>query len=215
MVNMGKNIFLTALVFGIILISGCVQKEKSTLESDVQQKSSTTLEIPELPTELKTSGAPAPPADQALAEITIISQNDNEWKIKVNKIRDYIRYPNAVNPMLKEGDEISVSVNGFLDSFESRGPVCPPEYVKSPKPTQAQSLTDEPSTRPIPTIKVGDKYLSKLLGCFAELNCERLEWSGYLYNPNSIIIEHECVIPDPTPPPSTEAEQYPSVEPQK
>ncbi len=202
-----NNIFLIGLIIGIILISGCIQKESTKTEQPIK--------IPESPTKLETSGAPAPPADQVLAEITIISQNNDKWKIKVDKIRDYQRYPNAVNPILKEGEEIPVAVNGFLDTFESRGPVCPSGYVKSPKPAGTQPVGGEPSTRPTPKIIVGDKYLSKLLGCFAELNCERLGWSGYLYNSNLMIVEHECVIPDSTQPPSTEAEQYPSVEPQK
>src|SRR3989338_2080657 len=117
---MSKNIILIGLIVGIFLISGCIQQEKSTFESDVQQKTST--KISESPNKLETSGAPAPPADQALAEITIISQNNDEWEIRVDKIRDYIRYPNAKNPVLKEGEEVSLYVNGFLDTFEFRGP---------------------------------------------------------------------------------------------
>ena len=211
---MKKNIILIGLIVGIILISGCIQQEKSTFESDVQQE--TSIKIPESPNKLETSGSPAPPADQTLAEITIISQNNDEWKIRVDRIRDYIRYPNAKNPVLKEGEEVSLYVNGFLDSFEFRGPTCPPGYVKSPKPARAQSQTDEPSTRPIPQIVIGDKYLSKLLGCFAELNCEKLGWSGYFYNPNPLVVEYECVIPDSTPPPSIEPQEtLPSVEPKQ
>ena len=239
------------LIIVSIFISGCIQQEKSqqeksTFGSDIQQQKSTKTEqpikIPESPTKLETSGAPAPPADQALAEVTIISQNNDEWLISVDKIRDYIRYPIAKNPVLKEGEEISVYVNGFIDTFESRGPECPPGYIKSPKPARAQCDYNNPSKRYVaksvsqcavikyacrsnekyfnddcgcgceittsdsstlatPKIVVSEKYLSKLLGCFAELNCERLGWSGYLYNPNSIIIEHECVIPDSTIPP--------------
>ena len=211
---MSKNIILIGLIVGIFLISGCIQQEKSTFESDVQQKTST--KISESPNKLETSGAPAPPADQALAEITIISQNNDEWEIRVDKIRDYIRYPKAKNPVLKEGEEVSLYVNGFLDTFEFRGPTCPPGYVKSTKPAGAQSETGEPSTRPIPKIVVGDRYLSKLLGCFAELNCEKLRWSGYFYNPNPLVVEHECTIPDSTPPPSIEPQEtLPSVEPKQ
>ena len=216
--NMSKNIFLIGLFISIIFISGCIQQKRSTFESDIQQTSTKTgqpIKIPQSPTKLGTSGAPAPPADQVLTEITIISQNNNEWKIKVDKIRDYIRYPNAKNPELKEGEEVAVQLNSFLDTFEFRGPVCPSGYVKSPKPAGAQPTGGERSTRPTPKIIAGDKYLSKLLGCFAELNCEKLGWSGYLYNPSPIIVEHECVIPDSTKPPSTETGQYPSVEPQK
>ena len=194
---MNKNIILIGLIVGIILISGCIQQEKSTFESDVKQETST--KIPESPNKLETSGAPAPPADQALAEVTILSQNNDQWKIRVDKIRDYIRYPNAKNLELKEGEEVSVYVNGFLDTFEFRGPTCPPGYVKSPKPAGAQSETGEPSTRPIQKIVVGGRYLSKLFGCFAEANCQPIGWAGWLYNPSSTIIEYECVKQSTTP----------------
>ena len=205
---MNKNIIILVLIV-IIFISGCIQQQTTT-------KTESSIKIPDSPTKLETSGAPAPPADQALAEITIISQNNDEWKIRVDKIRDYIRYPNAKNPVLKEGEEVSLYVNGFLDTFEFRGPTCPPGYIKSPKPAGAQSETGEPSTRPTPKIIIGDTYLSKLLGCFAELNCEKLGWSGYLYNPLPIIVEHECVIPDSIPPHSIEPQEtLPSVEPKQ
>lgn len=180
-IKMNKNVFLICLISGIIFISGCVQQ-------GIEQQA----KIPESPNKLEISGAPAPPADQALAEIAIISQNNDEWNIRVDKIRDYIRYPNAKNPILKEGEEISLYVNGFLDTFEYRGPVCPPGYVKSPKPAEAQPTTA--SSRSVPKIAAGDKYLSKLLGCFEELNCQRIGWSGYLYNPNPIVVETECVL---------------------
>ena len=146
---MNKNIILIGLIVGIILISGCIQQEKSTFESDVKQETST--KIPESPNKLETSGAPAPPADQALAEITIISQNDDEWKIRVDKIRDYIRYPAATNPQLKVGDTVSIRFNGWLDTFQSNDKVCPAGYIKNPSHGQPGAAT------PQPEITVGEK----------------------------------------------------------
>ena len=164
--------------------------------------------IPSSPTKLD-AGAPAPPADQTLAEITILSQAGEEWKIRVDKIRDYIRYPAATNPQLKVDDTVSIRFNGWLDTFQSSDKVCPAGYTKSPKPSQAESTTQSPSTRPQPQIIVGQKYLSKLFGCFAEIggfDCGPAGkgWSGWLYNPAPIIIDYDCVKQSTTPLPSVE-----------
>ncbi|MBI4053868.1 MAG: hypothetical protein HY397_00900, partial [Candidatus Doudnabacteria bacterium] len=175
----------------------------------------TATKVPTSPIKLD-AGAPAPPADQALAEITVLSQVGEEWKVRVDKIRDYIRYPAATNPQLKVGDTISIRFNGWLDTFQSSDKVCPAGYIKSPKPTQAESTTQLPSTRPQPQITAGQKYLSKLFGCFAQANCQTIGWSGWLYNPSPTVIEYECVKPDTTTPPSTKPQDGPpSVEPQQ
>lgn len=175
----------------------------------------TTVKVPVSPAKLD-AGAPAPPADQALAEIVILSQVGEEWKVRVDKIRDYIRYPAAINPQLKVGDTVSIRFNGWLDTFQSSDKVCPAGYIKSLKPPQAESTTQPPATRPQPKIMVGEKYLSKLFGCFAQANCQTIGWSGWLYNPSPTVIEYECVKQSTTPPPSVEPQDgLPSVEPQQ
>ncbi|TSC81499.1 MAG: hypothetical protein G01um101420_971, partial [Parcubacteria group bacterium Gr01-1014_20] len=47
-----------------------------------------TAKLPSSPAKLSTSGAPAEPVDQALAEITVLSQTENGLKLQVDKIRD-------------------------------------------------------------------------------------------------------------------------------
>ena len=180
----------------------------------------TTVKLPTSPTKLD-AGAPAPPADQALAEITVVSKLDGEWRIRIDKFRDYISYPYATsppstNPQPRIGDIISIRFNGWLDTFESTGPVCPAGYLKSPKPGQAGSATQPPSVKPQPQITVSKQYLSKLIGCFAQANCQTIGWSGWFYNPSPTVIEYECVKPDTTTPPSTKPQDgLPSVEPQQ
>lgn len=179
------------------------------------------VKISSSPAKLSTSGAPAEPVDQALVEITALSQTEDGWKISIDKIRDYIRYPAATNPQLKVGDTVSIRFTGWLDTFQNSDKVCPTGYIKSPKPAQAESTTQPPATRPQPKIIVGEKYLAKLYGCFAEIGgftCpnQKSGWSGGLYNPYPIVVEYECVKQGTTVPPSVEPQQTPpSVEPQQ
>src|SRR3989338_8644607 len=166
----------------------------------------TTVKLPTSPSKLD-AGSPAPPADQALVEITVAGESDGQWRIRIDKIRDYIAYPYntnppSTNPQFRVGDTISIRFNGWLDTFESSGPVCPPGYLKSPKPGQAGSATQPPSVKPQPQITIGKLYLSKLEGCFFQTNCQTTGWSGWLYNPSPTIIEYECVQGSTTPPPS-------------
>lgn len=176
--------------------------------------------IPSSPTKLSTSGVPAEPVDQALVEVTVLSQTEDGWKLRVDKIRDYIRYPTA-NPQLKVGDVISIRFTGWLNTLQSRDKICPAGYIKSPKPAQAESTTHQaesttqpPATRPQPKIIVSERYLAKLYGCFAEIGgftCPngKSGWSGWLYNPNPIVVEYECVKTGKTPPSSIELQQTP------
>lgn len=124
----------------------------------------TEVKIPQFPTTLDT-GSPAPPADQALAEITVLAQTGEGWTIRINKIRDYIRYPDNTNPELKLNDAIFFRLTGWVDIFEmDDGPPLPPSGVRSQ-----------------PEIAVGEEYLSKLFGCFLEIPCSTIGWSGWLY----------------------------------
>jgi hypothetical protein len=55
-----------------------------------------------------------------------------------------------------------------------------------------------PDSRTVPKVAVGDRYLSKLYGCFAEIGgfiCpnEKSGWSGWLYNNVPKAVEYECV----------------------
>ena len=160
---------------------------------------------------------PAPPADQALAEITVLSQTSDELKLRIDNIRDYIRYPAATNPQLKTEDTISIHFNGQLDTFQDDTTTCPVGYVKNPKPAHSESGENLPGVLyPQPKITVGEKYLSKLIGCFAQANCQTIGWSGWLYNPSPTVVEHECVQGSTTPPPSVNPQGgYPSVQPQQ
>jgi len=204
------DILLIVLVVAVVAIGGyfvLVKQPPSGTKSVVK--------IPSSPAKLSTSGAPAEPVDQALAEITVLSQTENGWKLHIDKIRDYIRYPAATNPQLKAGDTVSIRFNGWLDTFQYSEKVCPAGYIKSPKPAQAESATQPqpPATRPQPKITVGEKYLTKLSGCFAVIggfDCGPVGkgWSGWFYNPYSVVIEYECVKPEPNITP-------PSVEPQR
>ena len=172
--------------------------ETSTKETVPPSGTESVIKIPSSPTKLGVSGAPAEPVDLVLTEITILSQTEDGWKIRVDKIRDYIRYPGATNPQLKVGDTVSIRFNGWLDTFQNSEKVCPVGYIKSPKPAQAESTTQPPSTHPQPKITVGEKFLAKLYGCFAEIGgftCPNQEsgWSVWLYNPYPTVIEYECV----------------------
>ncbi len=171
----------------------------------------TTVKLPTSPSKLD-AGSPAPPVDQALAEITVAGELDGQWRVHIDKIRDYIAYPYntippSTNPQFKIGDTISIRFNGWLESFESTGPVCPPGYLKSPKPGQAGSTTQPPSVKPQPQITAGKQYLSKLEGCFLQTNCQTTGWSGWLYNPSPTVVEYECVQGSTTPPPSVQPQQ--------
>ena len=171
----------------------------------------TTVKLPTSPSKLDI-GSPAPPADQALAEITVAAESDGQWRVRIDKIRDYIAYPYntnppSTNPQFRVGDTISIRFNGWLDTFESSGPVCPPGYLKSPKPGQAGSTTQPPSVKSQPQITVGKQYLSKLEGCFLQTNCQTTGWSGWLYNPSPTVVEYECVQGSTTPPPSVQPQQ--------
>lgn len=176
--------------------------------------------LPTSPSKLD-AGSPAPPVDQALAEITVAAESDGQWRVRIDKIRDYIAYPYntnppSTNPQFKIGDTVSIRFNGWLDTFESTGPVCPPGYLKSPKPSQAGSVTQPPSVKPQPQITIGKQYLSKLEGCFLQTNCQTIGWSGWLYNPSPTVVEYECVQGSTTPPPSVNPQGgYPSVQPQQ
>jgi hypothetical protein len=157
---------------------------------------------------------PAPPADQALAEITVLSQTDEDTSIRIDEIRDYIRYPAATNPQLKVGDIVSIRFNGWLDTFRSDDTVCSAGYTKNPKPAQAESKEKSPGIpRPQPKIAVGTKGSSKLFGCFAKLNCQTIGWSGWLYNPSPRVMEYECVKQGTTPPSVVPQSSSPAVEP--
>ena len=160
---------------------------------------------------------PAPPADQSLAEITVFSQTSDgrEIKIRVDKLQDYIRYPAATNPQLKVGDIISIHFNGLLDTFQDDNTVCLTGYIKNPKPVQAESAETPPGViENQPKVTIGEKYLSKLFGCFAESYCQTAGWSGWLYNPSPRVIEYECVKQGTTSP-SVAPQSSPSVEPQR
>ena len=179
--------------------------ETSTKGTVSPSDTKSVVKIPSFPAKLSTSGAPAEPVDQALAEITVLSQTEDGWKFHIDKIRDYIRYPAATNPQLKAGDTVSIRFNGWLDTFQSSEKVCPAGYIR----TQAESTTQPqpPATRPQPKITLGEKYLSKLFGCFAVIggfDCGPAGqgWSGWFYNPYPVVIEYECVKPEPgiTPP---------------
>lgn len=167
-------------------------------------------EIPSSPTKLSGSGSAAEPVDLVLAEITVLAPAENGWKIQIDKIRDYIRYPKAPNPQLKAGDAVSVYFNGWLDTFKDSEKTCPEGYVKSPA-TPAGSANQ--SSAPQPEIIAGQKYLAKLYGCFAEIGgfvCpnQKTGWSGWLYNPSPVTIEYECVKPESgTVPPATNAQR--------
>jgi len=173
------------------------------------------IKIPSSPAKLNTAGAPAEPIDQALAEITVLSQTEDGWKLHIDKIRDYIRYPTATNPQLKADDTISIHFNGWLDTFQNSEKICPAGYVKSPKPVQAEPTNQlqPPATHPQPKITIGDKYLSRLFGCFIIIDgfdCGPAGkgWSGGFYNPYPVIIEYECVKTEPNiTPPSVETQQ--------
>lgn len=169
--------------------------------------------IPSSPTKLGGPGDPAAPVDQVLAEITILSQTEDEWKIRVDKTRDYIRYPRATNPQLKAGDTISARFNGWENTVQYIDKMCPDGYLKSPKPEQGELETQPAPIPPQPIITVGKQYLATLYGCFAEIGglaCpnQKSGWSGRLYNPYPTVIEYECVKPEPNIPP-------PPVEPQR
>lgn len=166
------------------------------------------IKIPSSPTKLGGPGDPAAPVDQVLAEITILSETEDGWKIRVDKIRDYIRYPRATNPQLKAGDTTSTRFNGWENTVQYIDKICPDGYLKRPMPEHGELETQPASMPPQPIIIVGEQYLATLYGCFGEienLGCpnQKSGWSGRLYNPYPAVIEYECVKPEPniTPPP--------------
>ena len=126
-------------------------------------------------------------ADAAAAEITVLSQAGDTFKIRVDKIREYNRHPAASNPPLQVNDTISVFFGGWKDNFlgDDDKVTCPAGYNKIPKPVQ-------PTPAPYPEITVGEKYLSHLFGCFVK-ECRSIGWSVEFYNPTTTIIEYECV----------------------
>ena len=213
---MNRKIVIVVLIV-IIFITACAKKDESTQEDIYKQKKISTVENKQI-TNIGVPSKASPSAlDSALAEITFISEQDERWKIRIDKIRDYIRYPRATYPQLKEGDEVNIFVLDFIDTYQNTGPTCPEGYVKAPKPGQASSNESPPSTRPIPKIIAGDKYVAQLHACFTStgLGCEREGWSAYLYNSNPLILESECVLPSSTQPAIKPQKTLPSVEPKQ
>jgi len=107
-----------------------------------------------IPKEASSNG----PLDTALAEVTIISVQDDLTKIRVDEIKDYIRYPDATYPKLNVGDEINVRV--YSIASESGGGV----------ETQAELIsgTEPPSITPHPKPLEGKKYLASMSVCFTD-----------------------------------------------
>lgn len=196
------SIIILLLLASVLVVGGAwYYKARKVTETVVPQEQYSSTTIPTSPAKLDV-GAPAPPADQALSEVTILSEENGAWKIYIDKIRDYIRYPAATNSQLKVGDTVSIRFDGWLDTYQSSDKVCSAGYIKSPKPAQAGSATQSSSTRPQPQITVGQKYLSKLLGCFAQANCQTIGWSGWFYNSTPIVIEYDCVRSSTNTPPT-------------
>lgn len=195
---MNKNGFVNIpLILLVVIVVGVVGyfvftdlSKENIFPSDTKSEA----QIPAFPVKLDTSGAPAAPADQALAEVTVLLQKDEEWEIRVDKIRDYSRYPDATNIELKEGDIISVRSNGWINTFKDNKIECPEGYTSSPKPTPAYPINQPQPTSPEPKITIGEKYLSKLLfvRCSNGL-CQSTGWSVWLYNPSPVVEEYECV----------------------
>ena len=213
---MKSKIFLIIAILAIFIVACTkeaklipISRQKETPK--VENKQITNIGIP--------SKASPSALDSALAEITFLSEQNGQWKIRVDKIRDYIRYPRATYPQLKGGDEINIFILDLIDTYQNTISTCPEGYVKSvksPKPGKASSNESLPSTRPIPKIIAGDKYIAQLHACFTNtgLGCEREGWSAYLYNPNPTVLEYECVIPSSNTSPLVEPQTIlPSVEP--
>ncbi|MFA5432226.1 MAG: hypothetical protein WC319_05065 [Candidatus Paceibacterota bacterium] len=159
------------------------------------------IEIPSFPSKIDVSGVSSEPSDQALAEITVLSQTGNDLKISIDKIRDYIRYPKATNPQLKAGNTISISFNDWLDTYKDDGKVCPVGYTRSLITEKTVPANQVQPQRVSPVIIVGEKYLAKLRGCFQEgegFTCGISGWSVQLYNPYPIFLEYECIAPSST-----------------
>lgn len=166
----------------------------------------TTIKLPTSPSKLD-AGAPDLPADQALAEITVLSQVGEEWKVRVDKIQDYIRYPAATNPQLKVDDTIYVDFDRWLDTVKTV--TCPEGYTEVYGTTEAQFPAPPPP--PQPRIIVDEKYLAKLFGCFANetFTCPKgiNGWSASFYNPTPVVIEPKCMKKDITPIPPPEPQR--------
>ena len=125
--------------------------------------------------------APSGPFDTALAEITILSLQDDTAKIEIEKIRSYYRYPDATYQKLNVDDEIDVRVfdtlalRTVLDSDEE------PAIREDEEPAEVVP----PSTPPVPKPVVGEKYLASMNLCIVDnsagIDCEYDGWSIALY----------------------------------
>ncbi|MBI2542919.1 MAG: hypothetical protein HYW24_01915 [Candidatus Aenigmarchaeota archaeon] len=119
--------------------------------------------------------SPDGPLDTALAEITILSAQDEIANIRIEKIKDYKRYPNAGYPQLKVSDEISVKVYYLaLESSTENETTGQGEQPPESSPISSQLK---------PTI--GKKYLADMTLCIpdyiGELSCTYNGWSVGLY----------------------------------
>ena len=126
--------------------------------------------------------------DSAGARITILSRENDKWKIRVDEIVDYTRWRGGTYPQLKEGDILDVPILGFIESYARKG------FDTWRNCTLKQDSILANASRPLPTIEAGDRWSAKLDACDTRLHrgCKRDGWSAYLYNQDLIILEYEC-----------------------
>lgn len=157
---MGQKYYL---LFGLIALSmalilgGCIQG--NSLNGNAN-----------LPTSASADG----PLDTALAEITVLSVQGDIAAVRVDKMVDYRRYPDATYKKLLEGDTIELRVYGI--SFGSTNETGTVGVQRS-----AGKLANAPK----PEASAEKRYLADLSFCktgyVGGLECAYDGWSTYLY----------------------------------
>ena len=112
------------------------------------------------------------PSDTAMAEIKILYVQNDLAKIRIEKIKEYFRHPDAVHSQLKIGDEIEARIYHFAPSSSSTNT----RIAEGSNST----LTTIAKAEPI----VDEKYLANMSICLAEygFGCAYEGWSVALYS---------------------------------
>ncbi|MDO8469857.1 MAG: hypothetical protein Q7S84_02420 [bacterium] len=112
------------------------------------------------------------PLDTTLAEVVILSVNGETAYLRIDRVRDYERYPGATYPEVKSGDELEVKIKDVVPQ-NSGGAGERAQQGESPPPS--------PPLRP----DVVGRYLADMRLCITEyiggLSCEYEGWSADLY----------------------------------
>ncbi|MFQ5968381.1 MAG: hypothetical protein ACE5MI_12360 [Acidimicrobiia bacterium] len=143
------------------------------------------------------ASSPDGPLDTALAEVTVLSVEDDTATLRIRDLRDYIRSPIADFPQLGVGDEVLVRVYN----------VAPLGDVADAVATGVRA-GEAPRHIPEPVLTEGESYLADMSACFSGvidgLSCPFEGWSVAIYPlrqlPGSTRQDSTATPPSTTPP---------------